>query len=590
MDQKLNNWISETRFSTDDKTWQTNLKELSEDKNVQSKVGIVVNVQDAMGRTALHRMAMKNNTDAIEHLIKFSQEFFGLFNKLNMNLQDNYGNTPLMLAIRNECFDASLLLIQKGCDVNQANRSQQKTDSKVNPILYINPFMQMIEMISKEHDRLTITQIKVMKELIKKCVIKEEYIQTDEYRTMCRRHTDICDSIRKKIGKPFDPTAIYQFENQIINGKQNIITKILNSLPTPTNVKTTPIKFIFSSLLLLYALQIILPLLTVGYNAYQKFDFDNEFELIESTIINSLYLIKELLVNAYNTQSGVALGAVVGLGSIARVDEGMLTIESKIQKNDWKENTVELLKRASVGALTVANTVYYSDEIKDILIPKEDAILPFIRKVMDFISPYAAPITDPISSISPSFAIFITICTFLATAYLFGKKPPNPTNRSQNIGTRTGTRASSPRRNRGGGDKETIAAFQAKFKDDEPEFVEFIDSFIGDIVEQINSSNIFNDKIDVEYIKNLQMDSIEIPKFFYEDLIAKIDNHIEQATKMKEYMKNMKKAEEENVFGIGKQIEAYNQNQIPVGRGGKPKSRRNPKKKKQKKSRRKTKK
>lgn len=86
------------------------------------------------------------------------------------------------------------------------------------------------------------------------------------------------------------------------------------------------------------------------------------------------------------------------------------------------------------------------------------------------------------------------------------------------------------------------------------------------------------------------MDSIEIPKFFYEDLIAKIDNHIEQATKMKEYMKNMKKAEEENVFGIGKQIEAYNQNQIPVGRGGKPKSRRNPKKKKQKKSRRKTKK
>jgi len=85
-------------------------------------VGVPVDGQDVMGRTALHSAAGWAGTcDFIKVLLKY---------KANVNLQDRFGASPLLIAIERHIVDVIPLLLDAGADLDVPNGEGSSPRSK----------------------------------------------------------------------------------------------------------------------------------------------------------------------------------------------------------------------------------------------------------------------------------------------------------------------------------------------------------------------------------------------------------------------------------------------------------------------------
>lgn len=66
--------------------------------------GLDINVSDDTGKTALHYCAIRNSVMSARYLIR---------NKVNLEAEDEFGNTPLTLAFLNKHSEIATLLIEQ---------------------------------------------------------------------------------------------------------------------------------------------------------------------------------------------------------------------------------------------------------------------------------------------------------------------------------------------------------------------------------------------------------------------------------------------------------------------------------------------
>ena len=78
-----------------------------------------VNVSDFFGRTALHRVALSNQTDVAKRLLQVGVD-------VDVNKQNSLGETPLHVAALHNSPEVARLLVDKGADTKLKN-SENKT-------------------------------------------------------------------------------------------------------------------------------------------------------------------------------------------------------------------------------------------------------------------------------------------------------------------------------------------------------------------------------------------------------------------------------------------------------------------------------
>lgn len=89
-----------------------------------------INTKDTSntGNSALHWAAFHNDTNAIENLLKAPQ--------INLEIKNDFGDTPLIWAARVLATDAVELLIQKGANIRARNSKTQKTPLHISATRY----------------------------------------------------------------------------------------------------------------------------------------------------------------------------------------------------------------------------------------------------------------------------------------------------------------------------------------------------------------------------------------------------------------------------------------------------------------------
>lgn len=76
--------------------------------------GMIVNVIDFFGRTALHRVALSNQTDVAKLLLQVGVD-------ADVNKQNSLGETPLHVAALHNSPEVARLLVDKGADIKLKN-------------------------------------------------------------------------------------------------------------------------------------------------------------------------------------------------------------------------------------------------------------------------------------------------------------------------------------------------------------------------------------------------------------------------------------------------------------------------------------
>jgi len=89
-----------------------------------------VNVQNNKKLTPLHIAAEKGNTKIVELLLDYhiNSRFFkyvSIEDEIDMNMQDDKGQTPLIKSIINGHHDVTRLLIENDCDVNKGDNESK---------------------------------------------------------------------------------------------------------------------------------------------------------------------------------------------------------------------------------------------------------------------------------------------------------------------------------------------------------------------------------------------------------------------------------------------------------------------------------
>ena len=75
-------------------------------------LGAMVDWQDALGQTSLHIASMHGYTEIMRMIIE---------HKAHVNLTNNYGNTPLVMAAYNNHMTSVQLLVNACCDITICN-------------------------------------------------------------------------------------------------------------------------------------------------------------------------------------------------------------------------------------------------------------------------------------------------------------------------------------------------------------------------------------------------------------------------------------------------------------------------------------